>query len=223
MEMETLFTEQKWNILKALSKGKYSPLQLAQTSNTTIANISQQLRLLEMTKLVKKEKIPNREKGKPRSLFSLTNDYSYLILVMREFAGKRLLELDDYHRSILRIWFLEDSNIHYYVEKFYWKIEDYLDQIKAILINQEKEEIEAIIIAEKPKELEKKIGAVTIKKDDDESRIIKTRAFTIEEFKKLAKQGKEPFSSLGPNQAIYDPEGIIIEINKLGVVQKNES
>ena len=59
MELETLFTEQKWNILKSLSEGKFSPLQLANRSNTTIANISQQLRLLEAAELVKKEKIKN--------------------------------------------------------------------------------------------------------------------------------------------------------------------
>ena len=55
MELATLFTEQKWNIIKSLSLGKFSPLQLAQRSDTTMANISQQLRLLEAASLVKKE------------------------------------------------------------------------------------------------------------------------------------------------------------------------
>ena len=76
MELEPMFTEQKWNILKCLSEEKYSPLQLAEKLDTTMANISQQLRLLEAANLVKKKKIKNRDKGKPRTLFSLTDDYA---------------------------------------------------------------------------------------------------------------------------------------------------
>ena len=34
MELETMFTEQKWNILKCLSEEKYSPLQLAEKLDT---------------------------------------------------------------------------------------------------------------------------------------------------------------------------------------------
>ena len=40
----------------------------------------------------KKEKIKNRDKGKPRTLFSLTGDYAYLISAMDNFADKKLLE-----------------------------------------------------------------------------------------------------------------------------------
>ena len=56
-----MFTEQKWNILQCLSKDKFSPIQLAEKLNTTMANISQQLRLLEAANLVKKEKISLKE------------------------------------------------------------------------------------------------------------------------------------------------------------------
>ena len=216
MDTETLFTEQKWNILKLLTKDKFSPLQLAQKSNTTIANISQQLRLLEMGNLVQKEKIPNREKGKPRALFSLTGDYAYLILVMKGFGQKRLLKLGDHHKLMIKIWFLDDSSIHYYLEKFYWKIEEYIGQITAIVVNPVGQDIEVIIVSEKPRDIERKIGATTIKKPNDKTRSIIVKAFNLDEFKKLVKQGKEPFSSLSINQVIYDPEGIISDITNKG-------
>ena len=108
MELETMFTEQKWNIIKCLSEEKFSPLQLAEKLDTTMANISQQLRLLEASNLVKKEKIKNRDKGKPRTLFSLTDDHAYLISAMQSFADKRLLKITPHHKTILRIWFLEN-------------------------------------------------------------------------------------------------------------------
>ena len=101
MEIETLFTEQRWNILNELSHAKYSPLQLAEKSKTTMANISQQLRLLEASELVVKEKIPNRDKGKPRALFSLADEFAYLISVTRGFAHKKLLRLDAFEKILI--------------------------------------------------------------------------------------------------------------------------
>src|SRR3989344_7343405 len=123
MEMESMFTEQKWNILRELSSEKASPLQLAEKLNTTMANISQQLRLLEASNLVKKEKIKNRDKGKPRTLFSLTHDHAYIIPTMSNFAEKKLLKVEDHHRIILKIWFLVNPDLHSPLEKIYWKIE----------------------------------------------------------------------------------------------------
>ena len=96
MELEPMFTQQKWNILKCLSEEKLSPLQLAEKLDTTMANISQQLRLLEAANLVKKEKIRNRDNGKPRSLFSLREDCAYLIPTMQKFANKKLLKVSDH-------------------------------------------------------------------------------------------------------------------------------
>ena len=214
MELEILFTEQRWNILKSLSEGKFSPLQLARRSNTTIANISQQLRLLEAAELVKKEKIQNREKGKPRTLFSLSHDYAYLVSTMKDFAKKKLLELSDYHKIILRILFLENPELHYYLSKFYWKIEDYLDQIQMIMVISDKEEIEVVIVADKAKEIEKKINTVVIKGPDNKVKQIKIQGIIKNELIKLIEQGKEPFSSVKDLQVIYDPTYIIAELKK---------
>src|SRR3989338_2788847 len=117
MELETMFTEQKWNILKCLSEDKFSPLQLAEKLNTTMANISQQMRLLEAANLVKKEKIRNRDKGKPRTLFSLTDECAYIIPTMNHFAGKKLIKVNDYQKMLLRTWFLEDLDLQQSIEK----------------------------------------------------------------------------------------------------------
>ena len=214
MELEILFTEQRWNILKSLTEGRFSPLQLAQRSNTTIANISQQLRLLEAAELIKKEKIQNREKGKPRTLFSLSHDYAYLVSTMKDFAKKKLLELSDYHKIILRILFLENPELHYYLSKFYWKIEDYLDQIQMIMVISDKEEIEVVIVADKAKEIEKKINTVVIKGPDNKVKQIKIQGIIKNELIKLIEQGKEPFSSVKDLQVIYDPTYIIAELKK---------
>lgn len=221
MEIATLFTEQKWNIFKLLSQDKLSPLQLAQKSNTTIANISQQLKLLEAVDLVKKEKIKNREKGKPRTLFSLSNDYAYLVFAMNDFAEKRLLVLTDYHRFLLRILFLENTELHYYITKFYWKIEDYLNLIDTIIVINEADGMQIVIVADKAKEIEKKISITHIKKPNGETKSIKILAITKEELIKLVKQRKAPFSSVEDLQVIYDPQRTISGLKKQEVLNNN--
>ncbi|MCP3686325.1 MAG: winged helix-turn-helix transcriptional regulator [bacterium] len=205
METETLFTEQRWNIIRSLSDQRYSPLQLAGMLNTTMANISQQLRLLEAADLVKKDKIPNRDRGKPRSMFSLAHDSAYLISAMNGFADKRLLQMSDYHEIILRIWFIDNPEWHYYVEKYYWKIEPYMEQIQGIVTAATTDRMEIVIISEK-RELEKKIGEQVIRKPGKEAKTIKTKVMTKDEAVKLMKQRKSPFSDAHKITVIYDPE-----------------
>ncbi len=135
MEQETLFTASKWEILKLLSEKSLSPIELAARANTSVANISQQLRLLEMAGLVRSERVPNRDKGQPRILYSLAGDHSFLIATTDDFTEKKLLKLSSYNKIILRTWFLEDRKLHYYVEKAFWHIEPLLPSIDALALD----------------------------------------------------------------------------------------
>ena len=135
MEQETLFTSSKWDILKCLEKGKKSPLDLAKETNTSVANISQQLRLLELAGFVKSERISNRDKGLPRILYSISNNHSYIIAATPGFVDKKFLILQDYQKCILKIWFLENTMLQAYVGRFFSTIEKYLDKIDIIAID----------------------------------------------------------------------------------------
>ena len=198
MELETMFTEQKWNILKCLSNEKFSPLQLAEKLDTTMANISQQLRLLEASNLVKKEKIKNRDKGKPRSLFSLTEDYAYLIPTMQNFANKRLLKATPHHKAILKIWFIENEELQYNMEKLYWSLEPNLKSIKGIAVNEKSNKI--LLISEYAKDIERVVSM---------NKSIDAKIFSKKEAERLISQGKKPFSSINELTIIYDPDGMM--------------
>ena len=192
MELETMFTEQKWNILKCLSNEKFSPLQLAEKLNTSMANISQQLRLLEATNLVKKEKIKNRDKGKPRALFSLTSDYAYLISAMNSFANKKLLKPTPHQKIVLKIWFIEDQKLQKPIEELCQNLEPHLSGIECIAVNEKSKDI--ILISDKEKEIER----LVINKS------INVKIFSKKDAEKLLKQHKAPFSSLNELTIIYD-------------------
>lgn len=132
MDHETLFTATKWDILKTLEKGPQSPIEIAKTLSSSLANISQQLRLLEMAGVVTSKRISNRDKDKPRILYSLAGNLSYLIATSDKFVDKKMLSLSERNKIILRIWFLDDQHLRYALEKAFWQIEPHLDHINAL-------------------------------------------------------------------------------------------
>jgi DNA-binding transcriptional ArsR family regulator len=135
MDHETLYTASKWQILKQLEKDARSPLELAKLCNTSIANVSQQLRLLEMAGLVTATRVSNRDKDKPRILYSLAGNLSYMISTSDSFVDKRMLQLSDYNKIIMRIWFFEQKELHYTLEKAFWKIEDRLTHLQFLAVD----------------------------------------------------------------------------------------
>jgi predicted transcriptional regulator len=202
MEVGSLFTASKWEILAHLAKGKFSPLELSQKLNTSIANISQQLRLLEFAGIVKKEKVSQREAGKPRTLYYLADDFGHIVLVMKNCAEKRLLALAEHHKVLMRIWMIEDASLHYFLEKFFWKMEHLVGQTKAILVDTKSSEIVVYMVTDS-KEIEKKVQDVQIKNLEGETRNIAVKVVLEREM--AAKLPREKIAEL---HVIHDRIGL---------------
>jgi DNA-binding transcriptional ArsR family regulator len=135
MDHETLFTASKWDILKQLERGPASPLELSTRCKTSIANVSQQLRLLEMAGLVTSSRVANRDRGKPRVLYRLAGDLSYMIATSGSFVDKKVMQLTAYHKAIMRIWFCDQPQLHYTLEKAFWHIEEHLEKLRVIAVD----------------------------------------------------------------------------------------
>ena len=104
VEFEQLITDVKWRIITLLSTRRLSPLQLAEVTKTSIANISQQLRLLEAAGLVRKEKVSNRERGKPRTRYFISRDILYVVVLSRALQEKGMVELGESQRQAVKKW-----------------------------------------------------------------------------------------------------------------------
>ncbi len=161
MEQETLFTASKWTILKLLSQESLSPIELAARSNTSVANVSQQLRLLEMAGLVKSERVPNRDKGQPRVLYSLAGNHSFLIATTDDFVEKKLFKLSAYNKIILKIWFYQKQQLHHALEKAFWHIEQHLDKIDALALDESSDNPINLILFTRDAKLKPSTIAVT--------------------------------------------------------------
>lgn len=196
MDLELMFSDQKWNILRCLSNEKQSPLQLAERLDTTMANISQQLRLLQATNLVKREKIKNREKGKPRALFSLNNDTAYLISTMHQFADKKLLRLKEHHKAVLKIMYLENETLHEPLQQLYWRVYSHLSSVSGLFFDEQKE---CVIIVSNKVEYFERIGS--------KSTSFSVKVMDEDEAKRKVRLERAPFDS--PLIALHNPKGLI--------------
>jgi DNA-binding transcriptional regulator GbsR (MarR family) len=180
MGLDSFLASPRWEILKIISEKPSSPIEIAEKTKTTVSFVSQQLKLLEAAQIVSKEKTGAFEKGKPRNLFSISKDLLYLVILTNGFGDKKSLNLDEYQKSLLKIWFLENKNLQYFLEDFIYKIKNNLNEINAIFVDIKKTNPLIIIFLE-----DKKIQQVieTFSKKSEEK--IKFEFYSLADLDKL--------------------------------------
>lgn len=132
MEHESLYTAAKWDILKVLERGPRSPLEISNELNASLANVSQQIRLLELAGILTSERVPNRDKGQPRVLYRIAGDLAYAIATSGDFVDKKLLKLSEMNKIVLRAWFIDDPAVRHALEKALWAIEPKLAKVRVL-------------------------------------------------------------------------------------------
>ncbi|MFH1916369.1 MAG: winged helix-turn-helix domain-containing protein [Nanoarchaeota archaeon] len=132
MNQEMLFTATKWDILSILSKEGKSPIQIAKIAKTSVANVSQQLRLLEMAGLVASVRVPNRDRGQPRLVYSLVKSTAMIILLEPHHAEKKQITLNAKRSAVIKILLLDDEAKSDQLFRMFMSFEDDLDRIKAL-------------------------------------------------------------------------------------------
>jgi DNA-binding transcriptional ArsR family regulator len=156
METEELLTKSKWSILKELAKGDKSAVEIARKTSQSIANVTQQLAILEAYGMVRKAK-QNQEKqksgkpGKPRTPYALSQEifaFSFLKPGMAEKSVIRLREADLFPKFVLNAYFALKEEDHYPVVKYVCE-SDVLKKADCIgFLQSNDKEIELFIITE---------------------------------------------------------------------------
>jgi DNA-binding transcriptional regulator GbsR (MarR family) len=149
MDLDTFLAAPKWDILKIISLNPSSPIEIAEVTKTTVSYVSQQLKLLEAAGVVKKIKTGAYEKGKPRNVYSICNEFSYFTVLTNGFSEKKKLMLDTNKKIIFKIWCLENPSLHMPLLKFFLLIEDLLSKINKIYLKNSKSKVELIIYSNK--------------------------------------------------------------------------
>jgi predicted transcriptional regulator len=176
MEYDLFFSAHRWDILEILARKPSSPIEISEQIKTSVSYVSQQLQLLEAADIVIKNRTGLVEKGQPRTLFSLSKEILHITALMNRSPAKKLIYLTDYHNLILRIWLLENSELHYLIEKLYWKIEEEIDQISGVFVDISSKKPKVLVVSDSKKikqrldsfmvETEKRIDCLIVSRND---------------------------------------------------------
>ncbi len=134
MELDSFLASPRWDILKIIIQKPSAPIEIAEQIQATTSFVSQQLKLLEAAGLVKKQKTGAFEKGKPRSLFSISQESLYIIPLAKNAPDKTLLTLSKENKAIINIWCLENEQLQIPLQKFFWLLQPHLEKIDNISI-----------------------------------------------------------------------------------------
>ena len=191
MNVDAFFGTPRWHILEIVAEKPVSPSDIALSLKTSVSYVSQQLKLLEAAGLIIKEKTGLADKGKPRSLYSISQDFFHLTILSKGWSSKKVIPLSDYHRFMLKFWFFDDKNLNKFAHKFYPVLEKYIKEVDGVYLKAETLEI---IIVSSLKLIKQQVEAIA----EDISLKCKIMLINREEIKK--------FSGL---ISIYAPERIV--------------
>jgi len=151
MNWDSLFSSQRWNILEIIAKKPSSPLEISEELNTSVAYVSQQLKLLEVAGIVIKEKTGFFEKGKPRNLYKISEDLIYISFLSEGESAKKSIHADEFKKIIIRIWLIEDLQISRSIEKIFWMLESDLKDLDGIYLDASKGKSTLLILSDSKK------------------------------------------------------------------------
>ncbi len=217
MELEGSLDNTRWRILETLADGKRTTTEIAAAAKTSLPNVSQQARLLAAQGLIRQEREERAAPGKPRTAYALSKELAHLALVRRGFVGKKTLALDPFHAAVLNIWFCDRTEDHYYLQKFFWQNEEYIQECDAIgVIESKGDELHLLVIAapEKLETLRKRFSKVEVSSPTAEKRkSVISWTHSLEEIRDGLSRKEEYFRNLTKKvHVILDREGTFTRV-----------
>ena len=158
-EIPEILNPNRWSILKELSQQEQSATELAESLETSLSNITQQLKLLEAYSLITKKKSNAQAVGKPRIIYSLKEEFVYAALLKNGHAEKKIFKLEGFSKLIYNLLFVVGPDDALYVLRFMLKNEEILKKCKALgYIKSSKETVELFILTDHVDEIRAKFS-----------------------------------------------------------------
>ena len=151
---EEQITGIKWDIIEQLSKKTLSPKELADNLNTTIANVSQQLKLLEAYGYVKKKKNDqgkgSRKQEDRRTLYSLAKTTATITNIQPSNTRRAEVKTNPLNQLMINLLLLDLKENAEPILGFFMAHKDLVEKIDAAyLLEQKQDETHILIITEK--------------------------------------------------------------------------
>jgi hypothetical protein len=211
-----IFSSNKWTILKEIAESPQSPSDLALKTNTSLSNITQQLKLLEAYQLVRREKSEEKNTGKPRTIYYLNVELSYALILKNGKAERKIYYIDHNNEMFFNIMFCMSQEDLMFMLKFSFKYEEVLKKCKAIgFLKSSKDSIELFLITDNLEEIRSKFSNIFV--DDYHGKIKKIINWShneIEINEGLHRKDKYYMDMIKNVQIIHDPHSILANIKE---------
>jgi len=209
-----IFSNNKWNILKEIAESPQSPSDLALKTNTSLSNITQQLKLLEAYQVVRKEKSEEKNSGKPRMIYSLNVEIAYGVILKNGRAERKLLYVDHGNELLFDIVFSMNQEDLMFMLKFAFKYEEVLKKCKSIgFLKSSKDSIELFLITDHLDDIRSKFSNIFI--EDNHGKTKKIINWSHNEFEindGLHRKDKYFMDMIRNVKIIHDPSNILTNI-----------
>lgn len=216
---QEVFQNAKWNILQELAKNPQAPSTLAKQTNTSISNITQQLKILEAYGIITREDKPLRieksekkvQTGKPKTVYHITNGMIQLALISHGRVEKKQYPLDSGATFLSTLILTTGPEDAYFLLKFLLTNEDILKRCSVVaFVKSTRENIELFLITDHLEEIRTKFSNVFIQDLNAKTKKIINWTHNEQEVREGLARGDEHFKILIRNSApLHDPKGII--------------
>jgi predicted transcriptional regulator len=141
MDFDNFLVSQRWQILELIAKEPTSPVKISEEIGTSVAYVSQQLKLLEAAGILEKVRTKAFTKGKPRLIYSIKSEVFHLTALIPGHPIKKKITPSKNQKITIKCWSIKNSELSKSTEKLFWRIEPYLEKIKSIFVDQESNKI----------------------------------------------------------------------------------
>lgn len=211
-------SEIKWKIVESLSKKDKAVTELAREFNTSLSNISQQLSELEASDIVKKTGKTEKGAGRPLVKYSIGEGFVFLVEAMPKEARKTFIEVDENIKTHLRIWSIPQKEFHYFVESFWWELQDYLDDVESVAVfgsvakgdAKPDSDMDVLLLARQNQNILEKKFSAKIAGQKGKGKMIMSQVFSMTDFESSLKE-RSAFAGevLNSMVVIHDPNGFL--------------
>lgn len=187
MEFEESLTNARWKILEALGKAERAASDIAAEEKLGLANVTQQLKLLEAYGFIKRsDATPPKQPGKPKRTYRLAQERGFIATIAAGGVMKHAFTLDEHHAVVLALLSYEKNDDHYFLEKYLLTTEELVLTCTAIaIIDSTQKEIHLLVLAtpETLDDLRKRFSKTVIKNVEGREKNIVTWIHSEEEFR----------------------------------------
>ncbi len=202
MDYESILTGSRWEMLKSLTEGPKTATEIAESINTSLPNVSQQIKLLEAYGIVEHRKKPREKPGKPKKKYRIKEKIAHITMIANGCGEKKKVTPDTEEEAILRTFFLEEHGRP--LRKFIVNHGEILEKAESIVVsNIEDKKIDLLFIGrtEKVEEIREEKNKIVLEEKTEEESGRKQKEIVIwshteEEIKKGLAEGEEHFENL---------------------------